>query len=131
MANPLVVLASSRLPLRFFYRRLAVRDMRSLALEFNATPARSRLPVAIWTEFSIINGHRRDAVGASRPTQRRNPPVWATTQRRHRALTPADPWQDPYILALLISVAQEQRIALLQEGLWDRPSFQVRKSPLN
>ena len=46
---------------------------------------------------------------------------------RYKAVTPADPWRDPYILALLISIAQGQRIVLGQkEGQSDRLSFRVR-----
>lgn len=99
-----------------------------LCLSFEAAPSAPSLPVAIWTEFSQINGYRRDAIGADRGAD--NLPVWGTKQRRYKSLSPADRFQDPYLLALLISVAQEQRSILYRQGFLDRPVFQVRMSAL-
>ncbi len=110
----------------YHHRRAAQTQCYTFAFP---TPGAAPLPIAAWTEPSYLNVLRRDAVGRAPQGRRRNSPVRRMAEAKHRALVPLDRWKDPYILALLIALAQWQRSILVEQGLWDRPVFQVRKPP--
>lgn len=110
----------------FHYHKRRTARTQCYTFAFPAADAPT-LPIAAWTEPSLNNMLRRDAVGSSRQGRRRNSPVRRMAEVKYRALIPPDGWKDPYILVLLIAVAQWQRFVLVSQGLWDRPLFQVCK----
>jgi hypothetical protein len=68
---------------------------------------RSPVPVALWADTLDIGCGRQKTL-APMSSWCKNRPVYGLATLRLKAVTPAEPLHDPYILALLISVAQGQ-----------------------
>ncbi|KAK4034277.1 hypothetical protein C8A01DRAFT_49296 [Parachaetomium inaequale] len=109
----------------FHYRRRPVGCLPGLAFSPRAESNNTHpLPVAVWTEFALIDELRCKAMRVGHAGRRRNPPVQRLDMLRWKAVTPVEPLHDPCILALLITVAQGQQIVVTQEqGQPDRPSY--------
>jgi hypothetical protein len=124
-SGPLISIPSERNGISFRYRQRSVGRLPCVG--FSLRP-QSRdtyaLPIAAWTEFRLI-GDRRSR-GSTNALWKENPLVSRLEWLREKAATPTDPLQDPCILALLVAVAQGQKVAAAQnEGQTKRPTYRT------
>lgn len=100
----------------FHYQQRSIDRMPTcLGFSLRTEPDACPLPLATWTEYDRIDTLRYDILGPRRTGRRRNRPGERVAVIEFKAARPADPWRDPFILALLVSVAQGQR-TLLRQG---------------
>ncbi|KAK3372066.1 hypothetical protein B0H63DRAFT_526930 [Podospora didyma] len=85
-------------------------------------PSRQPPPLAqlAYLDLSEIAHHRQTKLAGPAPPlgahYRRNMPGSRRVQKQLRLLTPRDRYEDPYIAALLIALAQEQRLHSKGDG---------------
>ncbi|KAL6692146.1 hypothetical protein J3F84DRAFT_384340 [Trichoderma pleuroticola] len=72
-------------------------------------------PVAAYADLGELESLRKDTLRCY-TTARFNPPGQAIWHRKWKRLNPPEPLHDPYIVALLIAVAQKQRNQLYKAG---------------
>ena len=85
---------------------------------FSRPPQSTCLPAAqlVYLDLSEITHHRKTKLEGQAPapggggSRRINPPGSRRAQKLLQRLSPADPCEYPYLVALLIAMAQEQRI---------------------
>ncbi|KAL7946514.1 hypothetical protein V8C42DRAFT_320876, partial [Trichoderma barbatum] len=65
-------------------------------------------PLAAYADLGELESLRKDTLRCYR-TARHNPPGQAIWQHKWKRLNPPEPLHDPYIVALLIAIAQQKR----------------------
>lgn len=68
----------------------------------------SNIPVLAYLHLSTLQSRRKNSVKVSASNQP-NSPVFRLQQKEQRRLQPSKELEDPYIVAVLIALAQEQR----------------------
>ncbi|KAK0655391.1 hypothetical protein B0T16DRAFT_10383 [Cercophora newfieldiana] len=101
---------------RFHYARRTVAQLP--CCPFSRPRQSTCLPAAqlVYLDLSEITHHRTTKLKGQAPapggggSRRINPPGSRRAQKLLQRLSPADPCEDPYLVALLIAMAQEQRM---------------------
>lgn len=110
----------------FYYRQSSTGRLPCIGFFLRSASEQEPQPVAAWTEARLIDSVRYKALGVAHTRPVSNAPVHRLTLLRLEAITPPDRLHDPYIVALLIAVAQGQRKTLSPEQRSDRRTFRVR-----
>ncbi|KAH6650722.1 hypothetical protein F5144DRAFT_57965 [Chaetomium tenue] len=118
-------LISIRDGFNFYYRRLSVGRLPCVGFSLRPESEDSCAPpIAAWAESRLIDDRR--AKGFCNAEERDNSPVRHLELLRWKAITPTKPMHDPCILAMLVAVAQGQRLAAAQnKGKTNRPKYRA------
>jgi hypothetical protein len=92
--------AVKRLPCKYFHLRKPGGEL---------APSESKLPIAAYMDRDNVQ-HRRGETLRQFTSRRSNAPFNAIWRSKWKKIDPTEPLHDPYIVALLIAMAQQQRI---------------------
>lgn len=125
----ILLLLSSTLTFRF-HKRIATR-IQNINVRYLRSP-HSAIPFFGWLDLESLRS-REDMVVMASPHQRVNSPVNRLRRKRQRRYQPENEMEDPYVVAVLIALAQAQRRSCNTATYFkvlNAPISQVNSGPL-
>lgn len=121
MLTVLLITSYNILPFRF--GNILINEFHTVHL-FSG-PGNPESPTLAFIDLRAIHDMRRKSLWFSK-SRKYNDPVSRMRDKRLRRLRPKDDAEDPYIAALLIGLAQEQRVCDRESARESGPCFRVR-----